>query len=348
MKLKLYPSTNAEASGEVFLSEKTLRTNNLKEGSYVTLKSSDGKVNRLKVRKSENESNYVNKENYRFLKKEAPYTATIGCDPEFIFLDKDDKLVNAEDFLPYLGELGSDGELGELRPLYGMHENEVTERIRRLISRIPETLPNKDIRPEAHSEKSGLLIGFHLHVGIPDYLTKVASKEQRAAITNAGYVFDYFVGIPSLLLEDNPRRRFSDTEFGKASDWRLSSSTFEYRTPGGFNLRHPDYARGILALGILVAKNVFSKIHELSHGGLELKEVENFEVFRDIYNVPSSQKIEEPFSLKSKESSFNLLSDIVSSLASMQHFEDHSEAVTRYFEMILDNTQFSPNILEHW
>lgn len=348
MKLKLHPSTSTEASGEIFLSEKTLRTNNLKEGSYVTLKSSGGKVNHLRVRKSDNDSNYLSKENYRSLKKKVPYEATIGCDPEFIFLTKDGGIVNAEEFLPHHGKLGSDGALGELRPLHGTHESEVTENLRKLISTIPENLPNKDIRAEAHSEKSGFLIGFHLHMGIPNYLTKAASKEQRAVVTNAGYMFDYFIGIPSLLLEDNPKRRFSNTEFGKASDWRLSSSTFEYRTPGGFNLRHPDYAKGILALGILVAKNVFSKIHELSYGGLELKEVENFEVFRDIYNTPSPEEIEKSFSLESKESSFNLLSDIVSSLASMQHFENHSEAVTRYFEMILENTQFSPNILEHW
>ena len=185
---------------------------------------------------------------------------TLGCDPEFFIIHgngpHNDQIMSAATYLPFQGNIGCDGCLGELRPHYGRHEDEVVAELSTLVPQIPKrmvrsswarTLPTDGnvFRYEAHSYHFARSAGFHVHLGIPPEILNTRKDFNRAAMDHLVKCLDWYVSVPLIPLEDNPLRRTGKTQYGLPGDYRPNNLTLEYRTPGAFYLRTPSLTRGL-------------------------------------------------------------------------------------------------------
>lgn len=214
-----------------------------------------------------------------------PHKMTIGCDPEFFLVEKaTNRLAHAYRFFPHEGQVGSDGDLAELRPDYALCPDQLTENIRRLIRDMYTRLPNS-IDPVASSFLYKRCCGFHVHLGMPIELLSFAADQTDEFFKNVVSALDYLVGVPAAALDNVDQRRFS-WEYGRPGDYRLSMRTLEYRTPGGFHLGSPAYTKNLLSITFKVMERIVQEAEEISGGWVDMTEVARFDYFRSKYNIP--------------------------------------------------------------
>ncbi len=329
-----------------------IKASGLTVGGTLNIKCYDGTSLPLKVGLAPDSGIVVSRKTYRTI-KEGPYKTTLGCDPEFVFVDTLNRVCSADTFLTKEGEIGSDGPLGELRPRPGIHEDEVVETLRSLIKDLPNRIKQKFghatiLRPEGHSEISNLALGFHIHLGAPKELTSFAAPRTKEFFNSFITALDYFVGIPGLLPEDTSVRRLGDGEYGNPGDWRTSKHTIEYRTPGGYHLRHPDYARGILGLALCAGTSILAWAEEESQAWTKMDKIARFEPLSRQFNLPNMGGIRSVFFDKSKDRAFAMLPDIVRNLEKMKEYSKHSDSIKTYLQLILENKQYQPQLLSNW
>lgn len=275
------------------------------------------------------------------------WAVTLGCDPEFVLLNKRGLVSNASRYLAHLGEIGSDGVLAELRPTAGKHEDEVIENLRRLIKSVPEKVGNF-LTPEAHSEIENNAIGFHVHLGLPRTILELPPKGAQEFFTNFIRAMDYFVGIPAMLPEDNSRRRLGNGKYGKLKDFRRNNRTIEYRTPGGFHLRHPDYARGLLGLALCVGQEIVHRYESKSNLWLKLHEVSSFSELQKELDLPIVPVITDIFNEASKNKAAKELPVIIKKLNSFSTFSEHKDSIMNFMRCTLEKKTVSPKLLDNW
>lgn len=229
-----------------------------------------------------------------------PHELTIGCDPELFLLNKKTKrLALAHRILNREGQLGSDGDLAELRPDYALSPEQLMLNIKELISKIPYKVP-LSLYPFASSWHAFRCCGFHIHLGLPIELLSFAANKTDAFLKNVVAALDYFVGIPAAYLDPDNKRRFNK-EYGKPGDYRLSMRTFEYRTPGGFHLKSPLYTRSLLFSSFNIMEKIIHDAEKMSSGWEDTNKITNFNYFMDKYNLPSKKVIKSVFLTKDKE-----------------------------------------------
>lgn len=282
-----------------------------------------------------------------------PDKITLGCDPEFVFVNQDRKVLPANYWLPHKGAIGSDGPLAEFRPPPTEHEDELVENLRQLVRALPRMLgaqfgQGNVVHPEGHSCWENYALGFHIHIGAPRALVTYAAPKTKEFIRSFITALDYFVGIPALLLEDTNVRRLGSGIYGKPGDYRVSGGTIEYRTPGGFHLRHPKYAAGILGLALCVGKEIIESTAEASSGWRRLDEHSNFDHLRRRFNLPQKRDIRWALLEPNKQLAVGHIPNIVQQLHSMENFKDHAQSIRTYFKLVVDNQQFNPNLLHNW
>lgn len=329
-----------------------IKATGLKPGGLLTIRCFDGSSVNLKIAIAEDRAFAVSRHTYRKI-KEGPYKTTLGCDPEFVFIDVMGRVCSAETFLQKSGEIGCDGPLGELRPKPGEHEDEVIDTLRGLIKSLPSIISNRFgyasiLKPEGHSEKGNLALGFHIHLGVPKELTSFAAPRSKDFFSSLTSVLDYFVGIPALLPEDTNSRRLGDGNYGSPGDWRSSQYTVEYRTPGGFHLRHPGYARGILGLALCAGSSILSWAEEESQSWTKMDKVHKFETMSKLYNLPNRGSIRSVFFDDRKDKAFAMMPNIIKSIEKMPAYSKHSRSIKEYLTLILENKQFQPQLLSNW
>jgi hypothetical protein len=284
---------------------------------------------------------------------ERPLETTLGCDPEFVFVNSSQSVFPASYWLPTWGPIGSDGPLAELRPLPAIHEDGVVENLRKLIRTLPLLTAARfgspdTLVPRAHSCWHNHAIGFHIHLGAPKELLTHAAPGTNEFLGNFITAIDYFVGIPAMLLEDSNVRRLGDGAYGKPGDYRLSSKTIEYRTPGGFHLRHPHYAAGIMGLALCVGQEILSEYRQLSNNWRSLDRVSGFEHIRKRFNLPTKREIRWALTEPTKRVGVKQLPNILRQLQGLENFKNHRESIGTYFKLVANNTQYSPNLLQNW
>lgn len=282
-----------------------------------------------------------------------PDVVTLGCDPEFLLFDSRHKILPANYWLPTKGFVGSDGPLAELRPSPAAHEDEVVENLRRLIRAMPGLTRHyfgspTMADPEGHSCWENYALGFHVHLGIPRELTTGAAAKSREFLAALTATLDYFVGVPAMLLEDTNLRRLGDGLYGKPGDFRVTNRTVEYRTPGGYHLRHPDYAAGIMGLALCVAREAIEDARIESLGWRYLHECANFSWFQKKFHLPNKSKIRWALSEATKQAAVELLPGLVDNILKLRYFGEHESSIRRYFRHVVENKQFSPKLLDNW
>jgi hypothetical protein len=338
-----------------------LTKNKLIPGDVVVLTADNGEPVILMVDKArKNESNipgsgaFVSRNSIRRLfSLHRKHVITLGCDPEFLIVNKySGKIIPAEYILPRYGEIGSDGPLGEFRPKPGKNEVELVNNLKVLVNelhRAKEVLfSERNLIAEAHSCKNNQAIGFHIHMGVPKVILKFATPGSKEFIRSFITCLDYFVGIPAMLLEDDNTRRLGNGQYGKPGDYRVSENTIEYRTPGGFHLRHPDYASGITALAGCIAEEIFRDIEEASDQWRNLLKVIKDGFIKQNYNLPDEWVIKASLQDRGKSLGIVCLPKIIDSLSKMKSFDKYGKSIKTYFNLLLKAEQYYHNLKDNW
>jgi hypothetical protein len=209
---------------------------------------------------------------------------TVGADPEFFFVSKTGRIVEGYTLFDKDGELGSDGDLGEMRPDFALSPDQVTENLYNIIKTIPRRISG-DITPIATSWYNGLCCGFHIHFGMPAEIMTFAAENTDAFLKSTMHVMDYMVGIPAHSVDPDDNRRLS-TNYGNPSDFRMSMRTVEYRTPGGYHLRSRKSANSLLCLGFSVMDTLIKDCEITSDGWADMSKISDYRYFMDRYGIP--------------------------------------------------------------
>jgi hypothetical protein len=226
---------------------------------------------------------------------------TIGADLEFFILDSYSRVLEAYKVFPFEGELGNDGDLGEIRPNYAFCPEQLTQNIKKIITTIPRRLPIY-LKPVAASFYANRCCGFHIHLGMPIELLSFAAGQTDRFLKNIVATFDYLVGIPASVLDDSDRRRLPNLHgYGKPGDYRLNMRTLEYRTPGGFHLKSPEYTKNLLSIAFCTMDKIIKEAEEISGGWVDMGEVAKFDYFKNKYNIPSKDFIRRVLTSKNRK-----------------------------------------------
>ena len=170
---------------------------------------------------------------------------TIGADPEFFCLGKNNKIIQAYEWVNDAddGEFGADGcgTTFEIRPAPSKEPLKVVNNIHEIFVR--KTIESPDIlkfKWYAGSYKSGYPLGGHVHFGLTDNIINH---------TNAVNFLDNYVGVTSLLLEvkEDGLKRRAGRNYGYIGDYRQQEWGFEYRAMSSW-LTSPYVAAAILCL----------------------------------------------------------------------------------------------------
>jgi hypothetical protein len=282
---------------------------------------------------------------------------TLGCDPEF-FIMWDKTLMSAATYLPFQGQIGSDGTLGELRPSYARHEDGVVANLTQLIPRITGKMcrekwatgfpRNGDkFRVEAHSYYRGLAAGFHIHLGIPPEILNTRTDFSRIAMNHLVQCLDWYVSVPMIPLEVNPNRRAAGTSYGNPGDYRPSNLTLEYRTPGAFYLRTPKLARGLLGLCLMVTETVVSRMKTASNNFVNLHRLSKDDL-NDMLPVPQASVIKKTLLDRNSQTGLSYLEGIQESLCGLSSYAKHEQSVSGFFREVESRRVPGPNLIENW
>lgn len=300
---------------------------------------------------------------------------TLGCDPELFLVDnKTNTLLRANAFFKKWGEVGHDGILAEIRPKPALQPKILTNNIYELIKKIRTLLelntanynPDRITLYGASSFKTALkqpfmgsapiytTAGFHLHFGLPPSILGM-SPETACLMHKITNIMDYYVGIPSVLLEqtlDYNRRSNTSVSYGKPGDYRLDDRTFEYRVPGGSLLRHPILTEGLLTLGNVVINDFVNKIKEATNNFNNIS-VDNITLIMQqglsLYtNIPS---LHEAFSIicsPTLNEARSRLGTIFKNLSNMNNFGENSRILNTFFSLIDNSNHINNNIEDNW
>ncbi len=391
-KIKIKASSIMDSFGEVKNEQELIRVPNLLRtvmnleiGQLINISDKNNNTIRLKVFpaynddiKFDNEHCYVTSEVFKLinktdiLDKPEPKPATeitLGCDPEFFLIDGcTSELLKADRFFRKNGDVGSDGALAEIRPKPSKTVEGLRNNIYYLICKTREVLPiNRDIMLYGASSFTTRLknapedappyrvsAGFHLHFGLPEILLNGSLASRNILYKLAG-VLDYYVGIPSILMEqkeDFYRRTSSFVGYGKPGDFRDDRITFEYRVPGGSLLRHPKLTEGLISLGKVVVSDFVDKMkHETNNfNNIGFNDIEKVMKSRmELYgDLPGLREIFEIICSYDLSKARKEVGAIYKKLIKMGLNEGDEEYINSFFSLMNESDNISNNIEENW
>jgi len=281
---------------------------------------------------------------------------TLGCDPEVFIADRvSGTLLAAYRYMQKNGPVGHDGLLMEFRPNPSVSAGEVCYHLWQLIKQARRMLNKKPEGPRivilAGSACSGITAGFHLHYGLPrGLLGRRPGTFNLAKLMTA--VFDYYVGIPSILPEGNRdviRRTAKHIRYGKPGEYRLDHRTFEFRMPGGINMVHPIYAQGLMSLGATVAQDVASRISECTDCFSNLSEMSSALHMRELYpNLPEVGEFYATICSPDIYQARKHFETIKEDVRKMVGYLERAEDIEAYFTALDQDLVFGNNIEFNW
>lgn len=364
MEFDIQPASQMAADhAGISLSPQLLEELGVLVGQCIEIRSRENLV--LQVRNSLKFDNgyiaYVSPNNFEKI-KDSPIEfeileVTLGCDPEFFIL-YGNRLVSAATFLPFSGQIGCDGILGELRPRYGRHEQEVVANLRFLIQRIQPTMrraawcrslpkDGREFRLEAHSFYHHYPAGFHVHLGIPPEILNTRKDFNRAAMNHIVQCLDWYVAVPLMPLETDHRRRIGGGQYGRPGDYRPSNVTLEYRVPGAFNLRSPGLAGGLLGMSLLLTENIVSRLKSISKGFVNLHRVTEADL-HDVMPIPKVDAIKTALNATDPKVAAKHIDSIHTQLSGLPSYEKHQAEIEQFFRLVEKGQGPSANLLHNW
>lgn len=363
MEFDIYPSELLQGSEGIIRLPKKLREElGILEGQFLQLRGRQELV--LQVADHDDESQpvaLVSPHNFDKIKgTELEFKildVTLGCDPEF-FVTWGHRLISAATYLPYQGQIGCDGQLGEIRPIYARHEDAVVQNIGRLIPQIPARMKRlkwatgfpqtgHGFKYEAHSYKWGLAAGFHVHLGIPPEILNTRKDFSRAAMNHLVQCLDWYVSVPLVPLEADHTRRLGHTNYGKPGDYRPSNVTLEYRTPGAFYLRTPSLARGMMGLCLMATENIASRMKTASKNFVNLHKLTKADL-NEIMPIPEPRQIKETLLARNSSVAQSRVEDIRENLEALPTYGKHKAGIEEFFRVVEEGKRPEADLLQNW
>jgi len=370
--------TNEE--GTVRISKKLRNKYSLKLYSFVNFDTEENKSVCLQVLpaytedvEKNSDALFVTDTVYDLLKKEVVTNAlvvtdnlTLGCDPELLLIKNGNEIVKASWYFGKTGVVGNDGHILEFRPPPSTNEETLRDTLYSLIKRarvmINNTIPEGDkIRMVGSSYKKGVdksdlpfyTTGFHLHFGIPPILINPKLPHIKLLIDQVVKILDYYVGIPSIILEKNEealRRSSINIQYGKPGNYRLNFPTLEYRVPGGYNLRHPILACGLIGLGAVVVEDVITRIKHCTDNFKNPLEIQNADDIRELYpNLPPTEDIFRLILTPKTEYARTYIDNIYKDVSKMITFDKRKKSICDYFDLLTNKKiELTGDIENNW
>lgn len=282
---------------------------------------------------------------------------TLGCDPEF-FIFWRGRQMSAATYLPFRGQIGADGGLGELRPRYGTHESRVVSNLGRLIPAIPGRMrrsrwatgfpeDGRQMSYEAYSYREGIAAGFHVHLGLPPELLHLEAEMNSNALVHLVRCLDWYASVPLTLLEVDNQRRCGRTPYGLPGDYRITNFSLEYRTPGAFYLRHPVLAGGLLGLSLAVAEHFVSRLREPSRDFTALERLTPSDL-QAVLRIPRPELIQGTLIAEDKQVSRRAFPEIRRRLTGFLSYPRHAASLEKFFSAVETGFCPSPYLTENW
>lgn len=303
----------------------------------------------------------VSPENYEKLRGTAVefeiLEVTLGCDPEFYILYRD-RIISAATYLPFAGQIGCDGTLGELRPMYGRHERQVVDNLQNLIPQIPyrmkrsrwaKGLPidGQQFQIEAHSYFAQMCAGFHVHLGIPPEILNTRKDFNRAAMNHIVQCLDWYVSVPLIPLEVAHQRRIGGGQYGRPGDYRPSNLTLEYRVPGAFYLRSPVLTEGLLGLSLLVTESIVSRLKVASQNFVKLHKLTKADL-QEVMPIPKPEEIRQTLLTANVKIAQKQIEGIQKQLSGLTTYPKHQEGIERFLKVVETRERPRANLLQNW
>lgn len=316
---------------------------------------------------------FVTENTYRLLKKEvdtntlvATDNLTLGCDPELLLIKNGHEIIKASWYFNKNGVIGNDGHILEFRPPPSTDEKVLRDTLYSLIKRtrvlINNVIPEGNkVRLVGSSYKKGYeqidlpfyTTGFHLHFGIPPVLINPRMAHIKLLIDQVVKVLDYYVGIPSIILEEDEealRRSSIHVQYGKPGNYRLNFPTLEYRVPGGYNLRHPILACGLIGLGAVVVEDVITRIKHCTDDFKNPMEIQTADDIRGLYpNLPPTEDIFRLILTPKTDYARTYIDSIYKDVSKMITFEKRKQSICDYFDLLTNRTtKLTDDIENNW
>jgi len=185
-------------------------------------------------------------------------TITIGSDPEFIFVQGNEKH-SAADVFRTKGiegsssssvEIGVDGcsSTGELRPKYATTPKKHFENIKKLIEKLT-TISGNDFKVFSGNYPHCTSLGGHIHFG---NFSRTKYMDRMVA------ALDIFLSLPLLMIEETDSAKMRrKSSYGKLSDARRQEWGVEYRSPASW-LTTPQITESVLCLSYVIVDHVIN------------------------------------------------------------------------------------------
>jgi len=266
---------------------------------------------------------------------------TIGCDPEFLILSKSGRLRDAGLLLPPEGKIGSDGVLGELRPHPSTRVTEVLTDIRLLLAKVEGLGFNVSA---ASSFTGNITLGYHLHFGAPSEILTYAPRGVANFLKTVAEALDVFVGVPSLVRDPDDKRRTDGINYGMPADFRMSNVTFEYRTPGGYNLRSYKLAGSLMDVALLAYNDIIRRASLFTRGWTRMEEFNTYDHFREAYKLPRRDTVVKAMTSRDRGLALEVVEDSLMCVSRLHDASRHRRSV----EMLFNRGHVEDNIFDNW
>jgi len=187
---------------------------------------------------------------------------TVGCDPEFEYVDSNDQPIRAPEQYRGVGAtipIGVDGAGAqiELRPKESTNPKDVIETLKKLFQKIRNENPSAKLSVKGDRWP----LGGHIHVGVG------GSYHPHSDLV---FLLDHFVGKKIIDLSGTARQNYRNLGAVREQPWG-----FEYRTPPAAVFQWPEFAR--------LAMKAVQNLTEKFINGLRMVFNENLQ-FEDYWN----------------------------------------------------------------
>jgi len=198
--------------------------------------------------------------------------AVLGADPEFLLVNDEDYVVNAQDLLGKNGDFGGDGAMCEIRPKPETSVHQLVENMRSIF----DTWSTHDKAGKYrwlttvfyNDGDRGYPCGGHIHVGNPKQLMAQSSQLRGKAWKVLNKIMDEYLALPLMKLDgpDGKQRRLPGTApmgpFGHFGGMRTDLGRLEHRTLSGIWILHPSLSRAVLGAAKAVVDETFLLANE--------------------------------------------------------------------------------------
>lgn len=205
-----------------------------------------------------------------------------GTDPELLIKSKDTgNIVPAFTLLNYVGELGADGAMGELRPSPAKSPDLLVENILKILKdkKYKEIIDNYNLECSCYEKTDGrdYPVGGHIHIGNPLGVLDVDFPDREFIYKTFNKIVDELIALPLSRFDcgDSGKNRRTNCAtspiggYGYFGEYRLCKNNndlrntrLEHRTLSGMWLIHPVMAKAVLGTAKAIIDEVWYRLEE--------------------------------------------------------------------------------------